>query len=423
MVQVKPSVLALPRSSTLAINERCAALAGEGKKVYRLGFGQSPFPVPSLVVDALRAHAPEKAYLPVEGLAALREAVAGYHCAYTGNRYNADQVLVGPGSKELLFILQFCFEAEVLIPSPSWVSYAPQARIAGRPLAWLPTHLTLGWRLSPETLDAHCTQGGPRARLLVLNYPNNPTGAACDGAALSALAEVARAHGVTIVSDEIYGALNFEGAHRSIAEFYPEGTLISNGISKWCGAGGWRLGTLVFPERLAPLREAMAVVASETYTSTSAPIQYAAVRAFEYGPEIQRYVHASRRILKSIASETRAKLRRHGVQVASAEGGFYLFPDFEPFRDVLARRGIETGEELCRQLLDEVGVALLPGKDFGRPPEELTARLAFVDFDGAEALAAALEYEDDGDLPSTFVAIYAPRVIEAIETLGRWLRA
>lgn len=126
---------------------------------------------------------------------------------------------------------------------------------------------------------------------------------------LKALAKVARKYKVILVSDEIYGELHHRGQHVSIARFYPEGTIISGGLSKWCGAEGWRLGTFVFPQCMRWLLEAMVTVASETFTSTSAPIQYAAVRAFSGGMEMEQYLAQSRRILRALGRHVWRRLQ------------------------------------------------------------------------------------------------------------------
>jgi aspartate aminotransferase len=407
------NVWGLPRSATLAIDARRRELVATGRRVYGLGLGQSPFPVPAPVVAALREHAHVKDYLPVEGLPELREAVAAYHRARCVAR-TANDILVGPGSKELMFLLQLTYYGDLVIPTPSWVSYAPQAQIAGRPIRWVPTTADQGWPLTPAELDRECRSEPRKPRLVVLNYPGNPTGQTYDVAALEELASVARRYRALVLSDEIYGELHHRGEHVSIARFYPEGTIVSSGLSKWCGAGGWRLGTFAFPPELAWLREAMTAVASETYTSTSAPIQCAAVVAFEVGPEIQRYLAGARRILRAIGERVHEELESIGAAVAVPRGAFYVFPDFGPLRERLARRGITTSVSLCEQLLTETGVALLPGQVFGRPPSELTARLAYVDFDGAAALVAENSVAKDEPLDAAFLEARAPRVIEAL---------
>jgi aspartate aminotransferase len=412
------NVRGLTPSATLAINEHSAALQQAGREVFRLGLGQSPFPVPDPVVDALRTHAHQKDYLPVKGLQALREAVADYHARVNGITRSAEDVIIGPGSKELMFILQLVFYGDLIIPAPSWVSYSPQATIIGRQIRRIDTQPENGWRLQPEELAALCLEDPTRPRLLILNYPNNPVGATYTTSQLQALANVAREYGIIVLSDEIYGELNFDGAHDSIARYYPDGTIISSGLSKWAGAGGWRLGTFLFPPELRWLLDAIAVVASETFTTTSAPIQHAAIRAYEGGPEIDDYLARSRRVLKAVGPAVAAHLREAGCSLPEPEGGFYLFPDFATHREKLKHRGILTSRQLCERLLNDLGVACLPGTDFGRPATEFTVRLAYVDFDGAAALNAA---DIDVPMDASFLGQYCPNVIAAAERIKAWL--
>lgn len=420
-VHLNLNVRELAQSATLAINERCARLRHQGREVFRLGLGQSPFPVVGPVVEELRANAYQKDYLPVKGLRQLRGAVAAYHRRQEGIEYSGEDVLIGPGSKELMFLVQLVYYGDLVIPTPSWVSYAPQATIIGRHIRWVSTRFEDGWRITPQGLEALCRKDPTRPRIVVLNYPNNPSGTTYSIAELEALADVARRYRVILLSDEIYGELHFEGQHASIARFYPEGSIISAGLSKWCGAGGWRLGTFTFPSSLRWLLDAVAVVASETYTSTSAPIQFAAVRAYEGGIEIERYLWNSRRILKALGDEACSRLRRAGARVAAPEGGFYLFPNFDPFREALAARNIANTADLCERLLEETGVAVLPGTEFGRPTAELTARIAFVDFDGARALVAAEAVPLDQELPDGFLNDHCSTVLAAIDRLCDWL--
>lgn len=411
-------IAGLSPSATLAIQERANTLLAEGRTIYKLGLGQSPFPVPLPVIEALRAHAAEKDYLPVRGLHELRAAVARYHRLRDGLARGPADVLIGPGSKELMFQLQICFQGELVIPTPAWVSYAPQARIVNRQMQYLPTSASDGFRVRPEALAAICKADPETPRLLVLNYPSNPIGSSYERSHLTELAEACREHGVIVMSDEIYGELHFEGAHTSIARFYEEGTIVSSGLSKWCGAGGWRLGTFSFPQRLRRLLDAMAAVGSETYSSTSAPIQYAAVRAFRGGPAIEQYLAAARRVLACLLPWSAAELRKAGVTVAEPQGAYYLFPDFAPLRDKLAQRGIKTDVELCTRLLDETGVAALPGTCFGMPEDSLYVRFALVDFDGARALEAASQ---GAELGEPFLRRFLKPTYEAVRALAGWI--
>jgi aspartate aminotransferase len=415
------NVRGLPLSATLEINELSNSLIASGQQIFKLGLGQSPFPVPQEVVAALQSNAHQKDYLPVRGLPALQQAVVDYVERTQGLPYQPEQVLVGPGSKELMFILQLVYYGDLVIPTPSWVSYAPQAHIIGRQVCWVPTRGENKWLLTPEELEAVCAKDPAKPRIVILNYPNNPTGYSYSDAELQALAAVARKYKIIMLSDEIYGELQFDGGHCSIARHYPEGTIISSGLSKWCGAGGWRLGIFVAPPQLEWLVKAMATVASETFTSVSAPIQHAAVSAFCGSAALENYLCQSRRILKALGANVHAGLTRLGLQLAPFDGGFYAFPDFSPLGERLAARGITSSAQLCTRLMEETGVAILPGNCFGRPPSELTARLAYVDFDGTQALAAAEQVPVDQELSPEFLRTNCARVVTAMEKMCSWL--
>jgi aspartate aminotransferase len=167
----------------------------------------------------------------------------------------------------------------------------------------------------------------------------------------------------------------------------------------------------------------MAVVASETFTSTSAPIQYAAVRAFQESEEIDQYLYQVRRILRSVGRKLVSLFKDTEVNVLSPQGGFYLFPDFKGYNDKLKSRGITTSHEFCESLLEETGIAILSGRDFGRVPEELTARLAYVNFEGKKALEAAIQIPSALPLNDKFLYSYCAGPVVATEKLCDWLKS
>lgn len=417
---VDESIRSSSASPTLAINELCNRLRRDGRTIYKLGLGQSPFPVPEVVVDALRTAAHENDYLPVRGLPELRAAVAAHHRSTQGLDLTADDILIGPGSKELMFLTQLVLDAELFVPSPSWVSYVPQARLAGRRATWIPTRREDHWHLTPNELAKALERAAPGRKVLMLNSPSNPNGYRIERAVLAELGRVARDHGIVVVADEIYGQLDHEGRVDSIATFYPEGTIVSSGLSKWCSAGGWRLGTYAVAPQLRWLLDALSVVASETFSAVSAPIQYAAVTAFRGGPAIDAYVRTTRSVLRALGGRCAERLRQGGALVETPHGGFYLFPDFTPLAASLSARGVQSSAELCRRLLDETGVATLPGSAFGRPDAEMTLRLSYVDFDGQAALDAA-RHLGAGEIGDAFLERYCGRVLQAIALMARWL--
>jgi aspartate aminotransferase len=386
-------------SETLLVNQLANQRAAEQKPIFRFGFGQSPFPVPEHVVAALRAAAHRKEYLDVQGLPALRSAVASFHSARQSQQWNPDQIVIGAGSKILLYCLLAAVQnADVALVAPGWVSYAPQARLAGHRVYHLQTAVEQQWRVTPPMLEQFCSHRSDPERplFLILNYPGNPDGLTYSAEQLAALASVLRKHSVMVISDEIYALLHHRGSHVSIADYYPEGTVITSGLSKWCGAGGWRLGVTHIPAQLgAAYMQRVIGVCSETFSCAPAPIQHAAVVAYTDDQRLQRFLEQQRSILADIGHWCAETLRQAGVAVYDPEGGFYLFPDFSAYREKLAACGITTGAELTQTILEDTGVALLPGSAFGMPKDSLTARLAYVDFDGAGALAGHDHYNSN----------------------------
>ena len=419
--KLHPHLNQLVRSATLAINERSAEMAADGQTIYRFGFGQSPFPVPDSIVSALQENAYRKNYLPVEGLFELREAVAAYHNDVDQIHIEPEGVLVSPGSKELIFTLQMAIKGSTLIPAPCWVSYVPQANLVQRDNQYIQTRFEDNWRLLPDQLDFAVKQtSGPH--LLILNYPGNPDGGTYSAEELKALANVARKNNVLILSDEIYGRLYHKGEHASIARFYPEGTIVSSSLSKWCAAGGWRLGHFAFPKELFWLKEALASITSDTYSCVAAPIQYAGLQAYNDKDTVGEYLFHCRRILSTIGNFCASTLLEAGVNIQSPSGAFYLFPDFESFRISLSEKGIHDSAAMCEQLLQDTRVVLLPGTAFGRPAEELNARIAYVNFDGGKALQTSREISMEQNLTMHDLGDNVINVKYGIEKLIDWLK-
>ncbi len=407
-------------SPTLHINELSKQLEAEGKKVYKFGFGQSPFPVPDIVVNELKKEAYQKDYLPVNGLHQLRQAIANYNSKNGLNNIPED-IIVGPGTKILLYLLKSVMDGELLLPQPSWVSYAPQARMLEKPISWLETCEKDNWMLHPDSLESYCKNNPNSQKLLILNYPSNPTGATYNADQLKAFAKVAEEFGLIIISDEIYGEMDHNGTHQSLAKYYPQGTVVSSGLSKWCGAGGWRLGTFTFPKNMKNVINAMKIAASETYSSASAPIQYAAISAYKQGVEIQHYLENSRKVLALISNAISNKLLEINLKHPKPEGGFYLMPNFEYYQDILLEKDIETNEQLCTKIMEETGVALLPGSAFGFPNEKLVTRLSYVDFDGQKALGLIESHKKNKEWENHFLKTISGHMIEGIDRLKNWL--
>ena len=403
---IKDQIAQLKPSATLAINEESNRLKKSGKKVYKFGFGQSPFPVPESVVSALKNNADKHTYLPMQGLEELRSTVANYLNKTNESDFKKEDIIIGPGTKELMFLTQLAFNGEILLPAPSWVSYAPQATIAKNKVHWIKTSSNSNWFPTAETLINKIKSIKSKNILLFINSPNNPSGTVCKN--LEEIAEVAKKYKITILSDEIYSQLTFEGKYKSISNFYPEGTIVSTGLSKWCGAGGWRLGFFAIPNQLKDFKNSLKILCSESFTSVSAPIQYAAIEA--YKGDHSAYLESSKQILSLTGNYVYKKLKSNLITITKPEGGFYLFPEFNNAK-------FSSSSEMCKDILNKTGVALLPGSDFGFDSNRMLARLSYTDFEGSAFLKYTLGGKklDDADLKK-----YAPNIVDGISNLKEW---
>lgn len=412
------------KSETLLINEHSLRLEAEGKEVYKFGFGQSPFSPPKAVIDSLKQYAHRYEYMAVQGHGELRKAAAAFHNKVLGLELKAENIFVAPGSKQLIFNIMSCFKtADVFLVTPSWVSYEPQAKHIGHKVVRIQTSFETRWHLTPEALDRALSQRKDTAKpaLLIMNYPGNPDGMTYTAEELSAIAQVARRHRILIISDEIYGLLSVGKPYVSIAEYYPEGTIITTGLSKWCGAGGWRLGLALLPNEVsAAFKDALLGLASETYSAAAAPVQMAAITAYTDN-SILDYVESKKHILQAAGTLVATALQRGGIKLHQPDGGFYLYPDFSGVAAALAGKGIKTSTALCTALAQETGVALLPGVAFGETPDRLTARLAYVDFNGDAAMVDLMARGGQPD--QAFIDRHFAKLNRGTQKLMDWVGA
>jgi len=403
---IKEIIKNLKPSSTLLINEESRKLEKEGKKIFKFGFGQSPFQIPENIVNELKNNSYQNKYLPMQGLPELREAIASYTSKKKNNNYKADNVVIGPGSKELMFLLHILFEGDVILPAPSWVSYAPQALIGRNKVHWIETKRENNWFPTGEEIEKIISKNKNKNYLLFLNSPNNPSGQVCEN--LDEIATVANKNNLIILSDEIYSELSFDNEFKSISNFCPEKTIISSGLSKWCGAGGWRLGYFVIPQSLKEITNKLKVLASETFSSVSAPIQYAAVSAYQN--DYSNYINNSSNILKSVGEYVYENLKSNDVIINKPKGGFYLMPEF-------TNKNFSTSSAMCKTILRDTGVALLPGSDFGCSEKKMLARLSFTDFDGVNFMN---DFNKNKTIDLNSINNFAPKIIEGTKRLREW---
>ena len=403
---LKNIIKGLEPSSTLRINEISRKLEDKGEKIFKFGFGQSPFQIPSDIVNALKDNAYQNKYLPMQGLNELRDAIAKYTSFKKNYNYKSENVIIGPGSKELMFLLHVLFDGEIILPAPSWVSYAPQAILGRNKIQTIQTKRENNWFPTGSEIEDVILKDKNKNYLLFLNSPNNPSGQICKN--LEEISKIAKKYNLIILSDEIYSELSFEEGFKSISSFCPEKTIISTGLSKWCGAGGWRLGYFIVPDSLDILKNSINVLASETFSAVSAPIQYAAVHA--YTNDQSKYINNSKNILRAVGNYVYKNLKSNKVLINKPQGGFYLMPEF------LSKK-FNTSSEMCDNILAETSVALLPGSDFGFDENKMLARLSFTDFDGQNFMNKT---QNEQKIDNGLILKYAPKIVEGVDKLKKW---
>ncbi|MCS5705085.1 pyridoxal phosphate-dependent aminotransferase [Synechococcus sp. FGCU-3] len=350
---------ALQPSLTLAIAAKARALKAEGRDVCSLSAGEPDFDTPAFIRQAA-VQALEQGhtrYGPAAGEPALREAIAAKLSQENGVPTTSEQVLVTNGGKQALYnLFQVLLDPgdTLLLPSPYWLSYPEIAALAGAGTTFIPSSAANGFHLDPDALEAAIT---PRSKLLVLNSPGNPTGAVLSRAELEAIAAVLRRHPqVAVVCDEIYEFLTAPGhEHHSLAEVAPdlaERIFIVGGCAKGWAMTGWRIGWLAGRSDVV---KAASALQSQSTSNVCTFAQYGALAAVEGPRDCVREMAASFSERRHLLSEGLRAIP--GVALMPPEGAFYAFPDVSHY-------GIDS-MTLCNRLLDEVGLAVVPGVAFG----------------------------------------------------------
>ncbi|MCS1351033.1 pyridoxal phosphate-dependent aminotransferase [Mechercharimyces sp. CAU 1602] len=354
--QVAPSV-------TLTITAMARALKDGGKDVVGLGAGEPDFNTPQHIIEAAiqAMNAGHTKYTPASGIASLKEAIIRKFHRDNRLQYTANQVMVTVGAKHALYNL---FQAlldpgdEVIIPTPYWVSYVEQVKLAGGVPVLLEGKEEDGFKISTSDLAAAVTE---RTKAFLINSPSNPTGAVYTKEELTDLGRVCIDQNVTIISDEIYEHLIYSGqphiSMASLGEEYYNQTVIINGVSKTYSMTGWRIG---YVAGNADLIQAMSNISSHSTSNPASIAQYAAIAALE-GPQepvaTMRTAFAQRRDFLVAALQ-----QLPGISASTPAGAFYVYANIA---ESMKAKSIKTSAEWAQKLLEEELVAVVPGSAFG----------------------------------------------------------
>ena len=359
-------VLKMEESVTLATAARAKALKAQGRDILSLTLGEPDFPTPKNIRDAAVAAIEDgraSFYTVTSGLPELKEAVVEYFANYYGYTIQPNQVTVATGAKFSLY--NFFMSVldpgdEAIIPTPYWVSYGDQIKMAEGTPVFVQTTEENNFKVTVEQLEAARTD---KTKVLVLNSPSNPTGMIYTADELRAIGNWAVEHDILILADDIYGRLVYNGNKftpiSSLSEEIRKQTVVINGVSKSYSMTGWRIGYAVGePEIIA----AMSKIAGQTTSNPTAAAQYAAIEALTGSQET---VETMRQAFEERLNTIYPLLAQvPGFEVVKPQGAFYLFPNV---KKAMEMKGYTDVTDFTTAILEEVGVALVTGAGFGAP--------------------------------------------------------
>ncbi|MBU8784865.1 pyridoxal phosphate-dependent aminotransferase [Bacillus glycinifermentans] len=358
-------VSALTPSATLAITAKAKELKAAGHDVIGLGAGEPDFNTPEHIIEAAVRSMNEghTKYTPSGGLAALKESIAEKFKRDQGIEFSQSEIIVCTGAKHALYTLfQVLLDEgdEVIIPTPYWVSYPEQVKLAGGRPVFVEGLEENSFKISPEQLEQALTD---KTKAVIINSPSNPTGMMYSEEELKALGDVCLRNDILIVSDEIYEKLIYGGGkHVSIAQLSPElkrQTIIINGVSKSHSMTGWRIGYAAGNEAII---KAMTNLASHSTSNPTSVAQYGAIAAYNGSQEpVEEMKKAFEERLNKVYE---LLLEIPGLTCLKPEGAFYLFPNAKKAAEAC---GYKTVDEFAEALLEEEKVAIVPGSGFGAP--------------------------------------------------------
>lgn len=358
-------------SQTKAMTAKATALREQGVDIITLSRGEPDFDTPEAIQKAgVTAILEGKTrYTPVAGVKPLREAIRQKLLRDNGLDYEIDQITVGCGAKQVLFNALFATldaQDEVVIPTPCWVSYPDMVRLAGGEPVLVACRERFGFKLKPEDLEAAIT---PRTKWLMLNSPSNPTGAVYSKSDLAALAEILRRHPhIHVLADDIYEKLVYDVPFATMAEAAPDlvgRVLTVNGVSKSSAMTGWRLGYGAGPKELI---KAMNTIEGQTASHTSSISQYAAIEAIAGDQDyLEGFLSSFRERRDFVVDQINAA---EGLSCRVPDGAFYVYASCKGVIGKTTAQGkvIETDMDFAMYLLEQFGVAVVPGSGFMASP-------------------------------------------------------
>ena len=419
----------IKRSPTLLINEKVKTMWQDGEDILHVAFGESRFPVHPYLSKALNDGMSNRSYLSSLGTDSLRTKIAEYYTKQLNIDISYDQVIVGVGSKSLLYSIIQAIDGDILLPRPSWVSYSSIATMCNRSIKRFDLNKNNGYNLNIDSLkDAYSSakNSGVNPSMLVLNSPNNPVGNSFEKSDIQSVANWAQENNITILSDEIYGLITFkENKHHTPLTYYPDKSIVFSGLSKHLSLGGWRLGISILPRNSfgQQLISKFESISGNIWSCVPSPFQVVGETAFSDNESIADYINVCTNIHRVRTLFIYEQFQDLGIDCPRPTGGFYIYASFKKWSDQLSKIDIISCSSLSEYLLDKYKIATLPGSAFGDNPENLCLRISssYLDMETDESAQKILDIYNDGTDERSFINDHHPRLKLFISKMNDFL--
>ena len=419
----------IKRSPPLLINEKVKTMWQDGEDILHLAFGESRFPVHPDLSKALNDGISNRSYLSSLGTKSLRIKIADYYSKQLNVDISYNQVIVGVGSKSLLYSMIQAIDGDILLPKPSWVSYSSIATMCNKSIKRFYLDKDNGYKLNIESLKSaysSAKKNGINPSMLVLNSPNNPVGNSFSKPDIELAAYWAQENDITILSDEIYGLITFKGnKHYTPLSHYPGKTIVFSGLSKHLSLGGWRLGISILPRNTfgQQLISKFESISGNIWSCVPAPFQLVGETAFSDNEAIADYINVCANIHRIRTLFIYDHFQDLGIDCPRPTGGFYIYASFKKWSDQLSKIDIISCVSLSEYLLDKYKIATLPGSAFGDDPENLCLRISssYLDMETDEAAQKILDIYNDGTDEKSFINDHHPRLKLFISKMNNFL--
>jgi aspartate aminotransferase len=346
--------------------------------VYNFGLGANCISQPDFYIQKVKEYAEKKNYTSVQGIPELRDSIIS---EFSTKMYAIDNVLIGNGLKELLYIIQLSFVGKIYHITPSWLSYKEQIRILNKEcdLIEIETNLKNNYKINLNDLEISLKKYKDCNKLILFNNPNNPTGTFHNPEEVKLIANILNKYNCIVLADEIYMNLTHFNKIETISTYIPHLTIRSSSVSKDLGCGGYRLGWLTFPKELKNLYKKCSANASSIYSCTSTPIQYATSHMLNNKSLFTKHCNFNNKVYKHIVANLCEILYKSKIKFAKPTSAWYIFANFSNYKNKFEKISVTNSYELSSLLLNEIGIISVPGECFNT--SGLNLRFSLIDID------------------------------------------